>query len=124
VTFILQPEIPHVTIPYIDDVTIKGPASEYLDDDGVAEAIPENPGIRRFVWEHFQDVNRCVQRVKFAGGTFSGRKSFIAAPEFMSIGHFCTREGRRPDAKRLEAVTNWGPCKDLSEVRAFLGTIG
>ncbi len=124
VTFILQPEIPHVTIPYIDDVTIKGPASEYLDDDGVAKAIPENPGIRRFVWEHFQDVNRCVQRVKFAGGTFSGRKLFIAAPEFMSIGHFCTREGRRPDAKRLEAVTNWGPCKDLSEVRAFLGTIG
>ena len=124
VTFILQPEIPHVTIPYIDDVTIKGPASTYPDSNGVPEPIAENSGIRRYIWEHFQDVNRCVQRVRFAGGTFSGRKSFIAPTEFMTIGHYCTPEGRKPDAKRLEAVANWGPCRDLSEVRAFLGTIG
>jgi hypothetical protein len=30
ITFILQPEIPHVTIPYIDDIPIKGPASHYI----------------------------------------------------------------------------------------------
>jgi hypothetical protein len=29
VTFILQAEIPHVTIPYIDDVPIKGPTTIY-----------------------------------------------------------------------------------------------
>ena len=29
VSYILQPEIPHVTIPYIDDVPIKGPKSRY-----------------------------------------------------------------------------------------------
>ena len=27
VTFILQAEIPHTTIPYIDDVPIRGPAT-------------------------------------------------------------------------------------------------
>ena len=78
VTFILQPEIPHVTIPYIDDVTIKGPASTYQDEDGTYETIPENPGIRRYVWEHLQDVNRIVQRVRHFGGTFSGKKTCIA----------------------------------------------
>ncbi|RDX39417.1 hypothetical protein OH76DRAFT_1301184, partial [Lentinus brumalis] len=124
VTFILQPEIPHVTLPYIDDVTVKGPADQYKVAVGGWEMIPANPGVRRYFWEHLPDVNRCVQRVKHAGGTFSGTKANIGPPEFAAIGHFCTPEGRKPDVKRTEAIANWGPCKDLSEVRAFLGTVG
>ena len=57
VTYILQPEIPEVTIPYIDVVPVKGPKSRYVLDDGSYERIPENPGIRRFIWEHFQNLN-------------------------------------------------------------------
>jgi hypothetical protein len=53
VTFILQAEIPDVTIPYIDDLPIKGPTTMYQKVDGSYETIPENPGIRRFVSEHF-----------------------------------------------------------------------
>jgi hypothetical protein len=48
VTFILQPEIPEITIPYIDDVTVRGPATRYQLEDGSYETHPENPGIRRF----------------------------------------------------------------------------
>jgi hypothetical protein len=48
VTFILQAEIPHTTVPYIDDVPIKGPVSDYKDDAGNYETIPENSGIRPF----------------------------------------------------------------------------
>ena len=54
VSYILQPEIPHVTQPYIDDVPVKGPATMYIQENGEPETIPENLGIRRFVWEHFQ----------------------------------------------------------------------
>ena len=124
VTFILQPEIPAYTIPYIDDVTVIGPASAYRREDGTYETIPENPGVRRYVWEHLQDVNRIVQRVKHAGGTFSGKKIRCAAPEFTAVGHHCTPEGRVPEPKGVEAVLNWGPCANVSEVRAFLGTVG
>ena len=69
IIFILQPEIPDVTVPYIDDVPIKGPKSRYMQSDGSYETIPENPGLRRFVWEHFQNINRVVQRMKYCGGT-------------------------------------------------------
>ena len=124
VTHILQPEIPHVTQPYIDDVPVRGPASRYIQDDGEPETIPENNGIRRFVWEHFQDLNRVVQRMKYSGGTFSGYKSFLCAHEITVLGHRCTINGRLPDQSRVDKVINWGPCKDLSDVRAFLGTIG
>jgi hypothetical protein len=34
VTFILQAEIPHIMIPYIDNVPVKGPKSTYLKIDG------------------------------------------------------------------------------------------
>jgi len=124
VTFILRPEIPHVTQPYIDDVPVRGPPSRYILPSGDPETIPENSGIRRFVWEHFQDVNRVVQRMKFCGGTFSGYKSFICAPEITVLGHRCTIDGRLPEQSRVSKIINWGPCKDLSDVRSFVGTIG
>jgi hypothetical protein len=124
VTYILRPEIPHLTIPYIDDVPIKGPRSYYLLPDGTFETIPENSGIRRFVWEHFQGLNRIVQRMKYSGGTFSGFKSILCAREITVLGHRCTPEGRLPDVTQIDKISNWGRLRDLSDVRAFLGTIG
>ena len=124
VTHILQPEIPELTVPYIDDCPGKGPETDYRDSNGDYETIPANPGIRRFVWEHFNNMNRIVQRIKYSGGTFSGTKSIICDREIMVVGHRCTPEGRLPDESRVAVIKNWGPCKDLSEVRAFLGTVG
>src|SRR5271168_1440833 len=124
ITHILQPEIPHVTQPYIDDVPVKGPATMYIQENGEPETIAENPGIRRFVWEHFQDLNRIVQRMKYSGGTFSGMKTTLCAAKITVLGHRCTAEGRLPDPSKLAKIVNWGPCRDLTDVRAFIGTIG
>jgi hypothetical protein len=124
VTYILQPEIPHLTIPYIDDVPVKGPISRYLGEDGKYETIEGNKGLRKFVWEHFQNLNRIVQRMKYSGGTFSGTKLALCVERFWVVGHCCTSEGRIADESRVDAIRNWGPCKTLSEVRAFLGTVG
>ena len=87
VTYILQPEIPDTTIAYIDDVPIRGPPSRYIMRDGSCETHPGNPGIRRFVWEHFQGLNRVVQRMKYCGGTFSGHKAMLCAAEITVVGH-------------------------------------
>jgi hypothetical protein len=69
VTFTLQEEIPHVTIPFVDDVPVKGPTTRYETPDGNYETIPENPGICRFVWEHltqrlfqYLDVKKCYAK--------------------------------------------------------------
>jgi hypothetical protein len=80
VTFILQPEILNFTIPYIDDVPVKGLRLRYEFKDGTYETIPENPNIRRFIWEHFENVNRIIQRMKYCGGTFSGTKLYLCVP--------------------------------------------
>ncbi len=124
VTCILQLEIPETTVPYIDDVPICGPATHYQLTNGDKERIPENPGIRRFVWEHFQGLNRIVQHIKYCGGTFSSYKSLLCAEEITAVRHRCMPQGRLPDPSRIDKIAKWGPCKDLSDTRAFLDTIG
>jgi len=124
VTHILQPEIPHTTIPFIDDVPIKGPKTRYELPNGSYETIPGNPGIRRFVWEHLEAVYRTVQRMKVYGGTFSGKKSFIGVPKIVILGHNCTYEGRVVDPERAQKIVDWPIPTNVSDVRAFLGTCG
>ena len=62
--------------------------------------------------------------MKYSGGTFSGYKSMLCAPEITVLGHCCTFDGRLPDQSRVSKIVNWGPCKTLSDVHMFLGTIG
>ena len=124
VTHILRPEIPHWTQPFADDVPVKGPKSRYELADGTYETIPENSGIRRFVWEHFEAVHRIIQRVESYGATFSGKKAFIGVPRADILGHLCTYEGRIPDPSRVRTIENWPIPTNVSEVRAFLGTCG
>ena len=62
--------------------------------------------------------------MKYCGGTFSSKKLLLCTREITVVGHVCTLEGHVPDPSRVDKIVNWGPCKDLSEVRAFLGTIG
>lgn len=123
-TYILQPEIPDIMIPFINDVPIKGPKSRYELDNGTYKVLESNSGIRRFVWEHFQNLNRVVQHMKYCGGTFSGPKTVLCAAEITVVGHCCTIDGRLPDVDRVGVIEQWGICKNVSEVRMFLGTIG
>ena len=92
--------------------------------NGSEERIPANPGIHRFVWEHFQSLNRIVQCIKYCGSTFSSPKSVLCAEEIIAVGHRCTLQGLLPNPKYVDKITKWGPCKDISEVHTFLGTIG
>jgi hypothetical protein len=124
VTHMLRPEIPEVTVPFMDDLGAKGPKTRYELEDGTYETIPENPGIRRFVWEHFQSVHRIIQRVKAYGATFSGKKTFIGVPQANILGHICNYEGRIVDPSRAKVIQNWPIPTTVSEVRAFLGTCG
>lgn len=124
VTEILRAEMPEYTIPYLDDVGVRGPPTRYEDGKGDYERISANPKIRRFIWEHLQNVNRILQRMKYCNGTFSGFKSTICAAEIVVVGHLCTYEGRKPTEDKIGSIMRWEICKNLSDVRAFLGIAG
>ena len=123
-TFILQDEIPHIANIFIDDLPIKGPPTDYLDDKGEPEVLQENPGIRRFIWEHANDVHRIMHRVGHAGAKFSYKKAQICRPEVVIVGQRCTPEGRLPDDSRVAKIRNWPILTNQKEVRGFLGLCG
>ena len=124
VTEILKAEIPEFTIPYIDDVPVRGPAVRYESAPGQYETIPENSGVRRFVWEHMINVNRILQRMKYPGGTFSGKKTVVCSDSIEVVGHKCDYEGRKPTEDRIGVIMRWNICNNLSDVRSFLGITG
>jgi Integrase zinc binding domain/RNase H-like domain found in reverse transcriptase len=124
VTEILKAEIPEHTVPYIDDVPIRGPSSRYEIEPGKYETIPENPGIRKFVWEHMGNVNRILERMKYCGGTFSGKKTVVCAGAIEVLGHKCDFDGQKPTEDRIGVILKWDKCENQSQVRSFLGVVG
>ena len=122
--FILQDEIPTVANIFIDDLPIKGPKDDYVDEAGNHLVLKDNPGIRRFVWEHAQDVHRIMHRVKHAGATFAPNKAQICRQEVIIVGQKCTPEGRLPEPNKVDKILNWPILKSVHDIRAFLGLCG
>jgi hypothetical protein len=108
----------------MDDIPAKGPKMYYLMPEGEYEVILQNPGIQRFVWEHAENVNRILQRMGHARGTFNAWKSNIAVPRIKVVGHICSIHGWTVDESKLQVIRDWPDCECLTEVRAFLGTLG
>ncbi len=124
VTFILEPEIPHVAWPFVDDCSIKGPASHFETEDGGYETIPENSGIRTFIWQHLNDIHRILHQLGCAGATVSAKKLFVAMPEVVILSHKCNYDRHVPDNSKIAKVQDWPTCKNITDVQAFLGLAG
>ena len=122
--FILQNEVPEKAGVFIDDIPIKGPPGRYIGSDGKEETIPQNPNIRRFIWEHLNDVHRILHRIGESGGTVSGKKMQLCQSEVEIVGHKCNSSGREPVNGRTKKVTEWPIPKNLKETRGFLGLCG
>ena len=108
-TMILHDEIPQKANIFIDDLPIKGPKTQYLDEEGNPEVLKENPGIQRFIWEHALDVHRMMHKVTCAGATFAAAKAQICLPEVLIIGQICNAQGRSPDTKKVDKILSWPP---------------
>ncbi|KXN86478.1 Pol polyprotein [Leucoagaricus sp. SymC.cos] len=51
----------------------------------------------------------------------SAKKLQLYQPEIIVVGRKCTYEGQEPDAGTVEKVLRWLKCRNVSEVRRFLG---
>ncbi|KNZ74850.1 hypothetical protein J132_05951 [Termitomyces sp. J132] len=106
ITFILQPEIPHNVLSFIDDVGAKGP-KDWKIVNGKTAKHPTNPNICLALWEFFELLNRVLQWMKYCGGTFSGHKLVLCTPTFkilavdtscIAVGYYlcqCTSNNRK-----------------------------
>ena len=69
-------------------------------------------------------MHRILHRLSHAGATVSAKKLFIAVPKVVILRHKCNYEGCIPDDSKIAHVRDWPTCKNLTDVRAFLGTTG
>lgn len=115
----IQPEIPQNADPFIDDVGIKGPKTDYG-----GQTIQGNEGIRRFVYEFATTVNRVLLRFETAGITASGSKLILATPKLLIVGTIVSRDGWHFEHGLVSKIQKWPYCESVSEVRGFLGTAG
>ncbi|GBG78618.1 hypothetical protein CBR_g27844 [Chara braunii] len=114
---VMQPYCPDITSPYIDDLVV--PRSRTKD---LTEVLS---GIRRFVWEHINDVLKVLKRLKEFNLTASGIKSRHCMKRAVILGFLCDEKGRRPDVKKTNKILEWPtPFKWITDVRSFLGTGG
>jgi hypothetical protein len=87
---VLRDCIPDITMPFLDDIPIKGcPVAEKDKTIG-----PD--GCRKFVATHMDDCEKVLQKLEDARFTFSGEKSAFGQPEIMIVGHLCGRNRPRP----------------------------
>ena len=123
VAFILQHNI-DIVPNFQDDINVLGPCTCYEQPDGSYEAISENPNICCFIWEHCNDINHILHRLKHAGAMVSAKKLFACHSEVIVIGQTCTYEGCIPDGTKVSKIRNWPPCETKTEVHSFLSTAG
>jgi len=103
-TYILKKEIPKYILPYIDNVLIRGLETRYKLPDGKVKVLEQNPRIRRFIFEHLETVNRILQQMKYAGGTFSGPKMVIYSDHITIVRFDCLCKDKRPTSNAIEKI--------------------
>src|SRR5258706_5265072 len=104
---------------FIDDCAIKGPKTRYDE-----ATIPNNDQIRKFVWEYAQIMQELLARVQESGATISGSKMVLATPRLQLLGAEVALDGVHVSHEVTAKLAKWPTCKNPTEVRGFLGTVG
>jgi hypothetical protein len=125
-SFILQEEIPHYTMPFINDLPVKSGTTRYQNEDESYKTMPETSGICRFIWEHLIVVNQILQHLQNVGATVSTTNFVLAAPDAVIVSHKCTFKGWIPHEAKGQNIQDWPDCASvrLTHIRRFLGTCG
>jgi len=123
VAFILQHETDRAP-NFLDNIILLGPKTRYEREDSTYEVLLGNSGICRFIWEHVVDLNRVLHQLVHAGATVSAKKLQLCQPEIIVVGRKCTYKGQELDVTTVEKVLKWSECRNVSEVRGFLGMAG
>lgn len=112
---VLRDFIPEKTMPFLDDVPIKGCAEEDKEE------TLDLKGCRRFVADHIADCEKILTRLEEVHLTLSGAKSMFGVEEIMVVGHMCGAYGRKPSMEKVDAIQRMKECANTTEVRRFLG---
>ena len=71
--------------------------------------------------EHDQRLQAVLQRLASAGLTLNGEKCLFSVSQLRFCGYLIGKDGIRPDPAKITALTEMPACKDVHDIRRFLG---
>ncbi len=78
---------------------------------------------RRTLDEHLQRMETVLTRLRDPGLKVNAAKSLFCAHEIEYLGFILTREGIKPQPKKVQAILALNPPNNIKELRHFLGMI-
>ena len=112
-TQILKEFVPEKTIPFVDDIPIKG------CEEAKRDSTVQDNGCRAFVNEHIKDVDCILNRLEEMDLTFSIEKSKFGTNEILVVGHQYGWYEREPNLEKVDAIGKMKACSNTTEVRRF-----
>ena len=112
---ILKDFVPEKTIPFVNDVCIKGCKKEAKGLTSDADDC------RVFVRNHINNVNKILTRIEEVDLTLSIDKSKFGFDEIIVVRYLGGRYGRKPNPKKVDAIARIKACSITTKVRRFLG---
>jgi hypothetical protein len=91
---ILQKHIPHIYLPFMDDIGVKGPRTIYNNEEAA-------PGIRRYMLEYIIWLDGVLADLERAGCTISGLKSQFCMPGIRIVGFICNYLRKHSDSAKI-----------------------
>ena len=80
--------------PFLDDVGVKGPKTMYNNEEFA-------PGIREYVVEHIQNLDKVLADLEQAKVTIAGAISQFCQAGIKIIGYICNADGCHPDISKV-----------------------
>ena len=94
------------------------------DLDYVRAYIDDVAVLTKGTWEeHLEQVDTVLSRLGKAGLKVNGLKSFFGRKEFEYLGYVLTPDGIKPVEKKVKAILDLAPPRNLKELRSFLGMV-
>ncbi len=104
---------------FINDCAVKGPKTRHDE-----ETILSNSQIQVFVWEYANAVQELFARVQESGATILGSKMVLVTLRLQLLGAEVSLDGAHISHEVTAKLAKWPTCRNPTEVRGFLGTVG
>jgi hypothetical protein len=88
-----------VALLYLDDIGVKGSRTRYGEEE-----VPKLSGIRRFILEYIQNLDRVLADVERLGTTILAEKSKFCMAGLKIVRFTCNAEGRHPDSTKVAKI--------------------
>ena len=95
---VLWDYIPEITMPFLDDIPMKGCTSEDKDE------TVNDQGCWMFVTKHIHDCEKVVQKLEDARLTLSGEKSAFEQEKILVVRDLCGPYNRKPSPAKVNTI--------------------